>query len=105
MTGQNMMRVKPILPEFPDRTVCITEYKVCKGVMSDEAGRINGNAINSAIKDVSEAGGGTVVIPEGIWASSPIELKSNVRLYLNKQAVLKFTKNKEDYPLRWRWIN
>ena len=89
MTGQNMMRVKPILPEFPDRTVCITEYKVCKGVMSDEAGRINGNAINSAIKDVSEVGGGTVVIPEGIWASSPIELKSNVRLYLNKQAVLK----------------
>ena len=52
MTGQNVMRVKPILPEFPDRTVCITEYKVCKGVMSDEAGRINGNAINSAIKDV-----------------------------------------------------
>lgn len=99
MTGQNVMRVKPILPEFPDRTVCITEYKVCKGVMSDEAGRINGTAINSAIKDVSEAGGGTVVIPEGIWASSPIELKSNVRLYLNKQAVLKFTKNKEDYPL------
>ena len=99
MNEENMMKVKPMIPEFPDRTVCITDYKVCKGVMSDEAGRVNGTAINLAIKDVSEAGGGTVVIPEGIWASSPIELKSNVRLYLNKQAVLKFTKNKEEYPL------
>ena len=44
-----------------------------------------------------EAGGGTVLIPEGTWLTGAIHLKSNVNLHLTEQAVLKFTDDPEDY--------
>lgn len=90
---------KTELPEFQERQVLISDYGAVNGAFSDEAGRQNARAINSAIRQMSEAGGGTVVIPAGIWASAPIRLLSGVRLHLESQALLKFTKNKEDYPL------
>ncbi len=90
---------KVVVPEFPDRKVIITEYGAVKNVFDDNTGRTNAKAINGAIEGISNQGGGTVVIPSGIWMSAPIKLLSGVRLYLERGAVLKFTKNMEDYPL------
>lgn len=56
-------------------------------------------AINSAMSVISNEGGGTVVIPKGIWITGPIRLQSNVCLYLERGAVVKFSKNIEEYPL------
>lgn len=46
-------------------------------------------AINKAIKACNAAGGGTVFVPTGIYASGSIHLKSNVTLALDAGAVLK----------------
>ncbi|MCK4293516.1 MAG: right-handed parallel beta-helix repeat-containing protein [Planctomycetes bacterium] len=46
-------------------------------------------AINKAIDACNAAGGGTVFVPTGIYASGSIQLKSNVTLALDKGAVLK----------------
>jgi len=46
-------------------------------------------AINRAIEACTDAGGGTVFIPTGIYACGSIQLKSNVTLALDKGAVLK----------------
>lgn len=87
------------VPEFPDKSVCITEFGASADSGSTEDGSVNAAAINAAIDDVAKAGGGTVIVPAGIWITGPIRLKSNVRLHLEKQAVIKFSKNKKEYPL------
>jgi hypothetical protein len=45
-------------------------------------------AIQKAIDDASAAGGGQVYVPAGCYLISPIQLKSNVELYLEKGATL-----------------
>jgi len=47
-------------------------------------------AIKNAIADCNAAGGGRVVISEGIYLSAPIHLKSDVNLYIDASATLKF---------------
>lgn len=59
-----------------------------------ELAKKNTKAIYAAIKAVSEAGGGTVVVPAvsgKVFYTSAIHLEDNVNLHLEKGAVLKFT--------------
>ncbi len=56
------------------------------------------DAFKKAIDKASE-NGGRVIVPNGIFLTGPIVLKSNVELHLEDNAVIIFTKNKEDYPL------
>ena len=88
------------LPVFPAYEVTLAEYGAKSGEFTVECGRHNAEALNRAIREVSEQGGGTVVVPAGIWAMAPICLLSGVNLHLESQAMLKFIKSKEDYPLR-----
>jgi polygalacturonase len=59
----------------------------------------NTKSINNAIKMCSDKGGGTVIIPAGIWLTGPIKLQNNVNLHLENQALLKFSADFDDYPL------
>ena len=88
----NMPRVKET--SFKNYSVQITEFGAKAG------GKIkNTNAINKAISETSNKGGGTVIIPRGIWLTGPIELKSNINLHLADGALLIFSKDFSDYPL------
>ncbi len=87
------------VPQFPDRSVYITDFGAVSGESNLADGSINAAAFNKAIDTVSRLGGGKVVVPAGIWITGPIKLKSNVNLYLEKQATIKFSKNREEYPL------
>lgn len=58
----------------------------------------NTKAINEAIIKASE-NGGTVVVPDGIWLTGPIQLLSNVELHLEDNAVILMDKNPEEYPI------
>jgi len=51
-------------------------------------------AIQKAIDDVSQKGGGRVNVPAGVWLTAPIEMKDNVDLHLDKNAILYFTPDK-----------
>lgn len=53
--------------------------------------------VNQAIEEVSNKGGGTVIIPTGKWKSNRIVLKSNVNLHLEKGAEVEFGGRAEDY--------
>ena len=61
----------------------------------------NKEAIQKAIDTCSANGGGMVFIPNGFYLTGPIELKDNVNLNLASNAYVKFTKSKEEYPLRF----
>jgi len=58
----------------------------------------NTKAIANAIEACSKTGG-TVLIPPGLWLTSPIVLKSNVNLHAVRGALVLFSRNLDDYPL------
>lgn len=60
---------------------------------------LNTKSINDAIEVCNKKGGGVVLIPTGYWLTGPLVLKSNVNLHLQKNAVLQFTKDFNQYPL------
>ncbi len=82
------------VPQFFDRQVNILDFDAVPG------GKVlNTIAINSAIKACAEQGGGTVVIPRGIWLTGPIHLLSNINLHVEDGALVLFSPEFEDYPL------
>ena len=77
------------------------EYLITDFGARPQIGFDNQLYIQKAIDLCSAEGGGTVIIPEGYWLTSPIELKSDVNLHALKGAYVRFTKIKEKYPLRF----
>jgi polygalacturonase len=59
---------------------------------------VNTDAIQKAIDQVAANGGGTVVIPKGVFLSGAIFLKPGVALNVEKDGVLKSTGNLKDFP-------
>lgn len=58
---------------------------------------INTSCINAAIEACEKQGGGTVIVPPGIFVTGTIFLKSNVNLHLVKGAVIKGTSDINAY--------
>src|SRR5438270_6211850 len=81
-------------PSFRKDSFYITRY----GARGDGI-QINTTAINAAITDCNKKGGGVVVIPAGFWVTGPLVLKTNVNLYLQRNALLQFTADRDQYPL------
>ncbi|WP_168120407.1 family 16 glycoside hydrolase [Paenibacillus sp. HB172176] len=59
-------------------------------------------AIQDAIDDAYQAGGGTVYVPAGVYKSGNLTLKSNVTFYLAGGAVIAGTGKGEDYTIDFR---
>lgn len=86
----------PILssPVFPDNEISIQEF----GGIGDGI-TLNTDAFTNAIKNLSEKGGGRLLIPSGVWLTGPIVLKSNINLHLEDKAIILFSPDKDLYPL------
>ena len=63
-------------------------------------GTLNTEAIQKAIDECNQAGGGQVVIPAGKFLTGTIVLKSNVELHLQQDAVLLGSFDLKDYPVK-----
>ncbi len=81
-------------PEIPDFSADITDF----GGVGDGEFK-NTEAFAKAISAIESNGGGTLNVPQGVWLTGPIVLKSNLNLHLEKGALLIFTRNYDDYPL------
>jgi polygalacturonase len=77
---------------FPADTVCITRY----GAIGDGQTLVT-RALQQAIDDAARKGGGVVSVPQGVWLTGPIRLKSNVCLTLDDYAILQFSPDKTLY--------
>lgn len=80
------------LPAFSQRIVNIKDF----GAVGDGV-TLNTGAIRDAIDKCAADGGGTVVIPRGLWLTGPITMKSNINLHADKGALIIFSKNHSDY--------
>ena len=65
------------------------------GALAD--GTLQTEKIQSAIDACFIEGGGKVIIPEGEFLTGGIRLRSNITLYLKSGAILKGSRNPEDY--------
>ena len=88
-----------VTPEFNSYEVNLTKTDLIPNLSDINTSKHNAACINKAIEEISVSGGGTLNIPDGMWITGPIRLLSNVNLHLNRQTVLKFSKNSEEYPL------
>lgn len=90
---------------FPKRTFVITDF----GAKANNQAEPCHDAINHAIITCNQAGGGTVVIPKGVFYTGPITLKSNVNLHFEDGAVLKFSTDQKLYfpavLTRWEGVD
>ena len=81
-------------PTFPDRVVNLKDYG------ADNTGEtLCTAAFAKAIDALSRKGGGTLNVPEGVWFTGPVVLKSNINLHLEQGAVILFSPDLKDYPL------
>ena len=92
-----MPRVK--VPQFPNRTYNVLDYG------ADPSGAVlSTEAIQGAIDACTQAGGGTVIIPAGIYTTAPITLKSNVRLYTERNSLIVFSHDLDLYEIYDTWF-
>ena len=57
------------------------------------------DAFSAAVTRMESEGGGTLVVPAGRYETFPIELKSNMTLYLESGAELVFIQRSEGFPV------
>ena len=82
------------VPSFPDNSVNLLDL----GGIPDGV-TLNTDAFAKAMQDLSDKGGGTLIVPEGIWFTGPIVFRSNINMHLEKGALILFSPDKDLYPL------
>lgn len=83
----------PELPRIPERTFRITDYGAAGGELLRTA------AIQDTLDACAAAGGGTVIIPPGIWRTGPLTLHSRINLHAERGALVCFEPDFALYPL------
>ena len=82
------------VPKFPGMVYNVVDFG------ADPTGNtLSHEAFQAAIDRCSETGGGTVLIPAGVYITGPIVLKSNVRLYTEHNALIRFSDDFSLYPV------
>jgi len=85
-----LSRIVP--PNFPTKDFQVTDY----GAVGDGETDCT-DAFKQAIENCHTAGGGRVVVPEGIFLTGAIHLKNNVNLHVMKNATILFSQDTRKY--------
>ena len=83
-----------VAPVIPDYEVNLKDF----GAVGDGI-TLNTDAFAKAIDALFKKGGGRLVVPQGVWHTGPIVLKSNIELNLKAGAVILFAADESLYPL------
>jgi polygalacturonase len=87
-----LQRIQP--PKFPNRDFDVTRYGAKPDGKTDCTA-----AFRQAIEEANRAGGGRVVVAEGVCLTGAIHLKSNVNLVVRKGATIRFDTDPKLYPI------
>lgn len=85
----------PAAPRIPDHRVSLADF----GAVPDGE-TLNTAAFDRALSALTARGGGTLVVPAGLWHTGPITLRSRVRLHLEAGALIQFSRDHRLYPMR-----
>ena len=76
-------------PQIPANEVSLTEV----GGVGDGM-TLNTEAFAKGISKLGKLGGGRLTVPQGIWLTGPIQLKDNIELHLEKNAIILMSPDK-----------
>ena len=112
MKRLHFLSLTALIIVFAQTTVCAQSLPVIKQVQFKKdsfniirygavagGNTLNTKSINAAISACAANGGGTVLVPAGLWLSGPIVLKNNTNLHLAANALLQFTTDFNEYSL------
>lgn len=85
---------KVTAPVFPANEVNLKDF----GAKGDGSSLCT-EAFAKAIEALANKGGGKLTVPQGVWFTGPITLKSNINLHLEKGAVILFSPELDLYPI------
>jgi polygalacturonase len=85
----------PAAPRIPGTRVSLADF----GAVPDGE-TLNTAAFERAFAALAEKGGGTLVVPPGVWFTGPIQLRSRVALHLEPGALVQFSRDHTLYPVR-----
>lgn len=86
-----------VLPNIPQKDFNIKDF----GGVGDGK-TLNTKAFEKAISTISQNGGGRLIVPQGIWITGPIEMKSKVDFHVEEGAIVQFSSDINQFPLRER---
>ncbi len=81
-------------PVIPNNTVSLADFDV-KG----DGTSLCTDAFERAFMALEKKGGGKLVVPQGVWFTGPIVLRSNTELHLEQGAIILFSGDKNLYPV------
>lgn len=81
-------------PQFPANEVNLKDF----GAVGDGS-TLCTDAFKKAIEALEQKGGGKLIVPQGVWFTGPITLKSNINLHIEKGGVILFSADVNLYPL------
>jgi polygalacturonase len=87
------------LPSPPPKAAPAKEYVITQFGAGTDSTKLTTQAIQRAIDKAAASGGGTVVVPKGVFLSGALFFKPNTQLRLLAGAKLKGSDNIADYPL------
>jgi len=77
------------VPVIPANELSLTEV----GGVGDGV-TLNTEAFAKGISKLSKLGGGRLTVPQGVWLTGPIQLKDNIELHLEKNAIIQLSADK-----------
>lgn len=87
--------VAPAAPRIPETRVSLADFDA-----KPDGETLNTVAFERALTALAEKGGGTLVVPPGVWLTGPIELRSRVKLHLEPGSLVQFSRDHALYPVR-----
>ncbi len=81
-------------PQFPNNEVNLKDF----GAIGDGT-TLCTDAFRKAIDALAQKGGGKLIVPQGVWFTGPITLKSNINLHIEKGGIILFSADVNLYPL------
>ncbi len=93
--SQPVVPTPPARPVIPAAKVSLADF----GAVADGE-TLNTAAFERALTTLESRGGGTLVVPSGVWHTGPIRLRSRVALHLEAGAVIQFSRDHTLYPMR-----
>ena len=80
---------QPATVHIPDNTVRLTDF----GAIGDGI-TLATDAFRQAFDKLEQMGGGRLIVPEGVWLTGPISMRSNTELHLDDNAIIMMSPDK-----------